>query len=75
MLLLLLLLLLKYYPEEKNVECLLLKQKWKNVPNRFWQRFAAYEDSWYTKNPNSYWQPIVYSESVNLYQRITQNGL
>ena len=27
--LLLLLLLLKYYPEEQNVECLLLKQKWK----------------------------------------------
>ena len=28
------LLLLKYYPEEKNVVCLLLKQKWNNVPNR-----------------------------------------
>ena len=27
LLLLLLLLLLKYYPEEQNVECLLLKQK------------------------------------------------
>ena len=27
MLLLLLLLLLRYYPEEKNVECILLKQK------------------------------------------------
>ena len=33
MLLLLLSLLLKYHPEEKNVECLLLKQ-WENVPNR-----------------------------------------
>ena len=34
MLSLLLLLLLKYYPEEKNHECLLLKQKFKNIPNR-----------------------------------------
>ena len=32
LLLLLLLLLLKYYPEEQNVECLVLKQKFKNVP-------------------------------------------
>ena len=39
MLLLLILLLLKYYPEEKNVECLLLKQKLKNVPNRSEQVF------------------------------------
>ena len=38
-LLLLLLFLLKYYLEEKNVECLLLKPKWKNDPNRFKQRF------------------------------------
>ena len=30
----LLLLLLKCYPEEKNVERLLLKQKSKNLPNR-----------------------------------------
>ena len=28
------LLSLRYYPEEKNVECLLLKWKWKYVPNR-----------------------------------------
>ena len=34
-LLLLLLLLLKYYPEDENVECLLLKQKRKSVPKRF----------------------------------------
>ena len=34
LLLLLLLLLLKCYPEEQNDECLLLKQKRKNVPNR-----------------------------------------
>ena len=33
MLLLLLLLLLKYYPEEKNVEYLLLKQKFKKCSN------------------------------------------
>ena len=33
MLLLLLLLLLKYYPEEKNVEYLLLKQKFKKCLN------------------------------------------
>ena len=39
MLLLLILLLSKYYPEEKNVECLLLKQKSKNVPNRSGQLF------------------------------------
>ena len=36
-LLLLLLLLLKYYSEDKNVECLLLKQKRKNIPKRFEQ--------------------------------------
>ena len=36
-LLLLLLLLLKYYPEDKNVEFLLLKQKRKNVPKSFEQ--------------------------------------
>ena len=35
MLLLLLLLLSKYYLKKKNVKCLLLKQKLKNVPNRF----------------------------------------
>ena len=35
MLLLLLLLLLKYYTEEKVFECLLLKQKRKNVLNKF----------------------------------------
>ena len=34
MLLLLLLFLLNYYPEEKSFECLLLKQKSKNVPNK-----------------------------------------
>ena len=39
MLLLLILLLSKYYPEEKNVECLLLKQKSKTVPNRSGQLF------------------------------------
>ena len=39
MLILLLLLLLKYYPEEKIFECLLLKQQWKNVPNRSEQWF------------------------------------
>ena len=38
-LLLLLLLLLKYYHEEKNVECLLLKKNWKNVPKRLEQWF------------------------------------
>lgn len=38
-LLLLLLFLLKYYLEEKYVEWLLLKPKWKNDPNRFKQRF------------------------------------
>ena len=37
--LLLLLLVSKYYLEEQNVECLLLKQKWKNVQNRFEQWF------------------------------------
>ena len=39
MLLLLLLLLLKYYPEERNIECLLLNQKWKNVLNNSEQWF------------------------------------
>ena len=39
MLLLLLLLLLKCYSEEKDVKCLLSKQKWKNVPNRSEQSF------------------------------------
>ena len=34
-----LLLLLKYYPEEKNVECLLKKKMKKNIPNRFEQGF------------------------------------
>ena len=34
-----LLLLLKYYPEEKNVKCLLLKQQWKNAPEKFEQGF------------------------------------
>ena len=32
-------LLLKYYLEKQNIECLLFKQKWKNVPNRFEQWF------------------------------------
>ena len=41
MLLLLLLSLLKDYTEDKNVECLALKQKWKNVPNRFKQWFKG----------------------------------
>ena len=44
MLLLLLLLLLKYYPEEKNLECLLLKQKFKNVPNRSEELFKEGSD-------------------------------
>ena len=39
MLLLSLSLLLNYYAEEKNIEYLLLKQKWKNVPNRSAQWF------------------------------------
>ena len=30
---------LKYYPEKNNIECLLLKQNWKNVQNRFEQWF------------------------------------
>ena len=37
MLSLLLLLLLKYYPEENIFECLLLKEKRKNILNRFEQ--------------------------------------
>ena len=39
LLLLLSLLLFKYYLKDKNVECLLLKQKRKNVPNRSEQLF------------------------------------
>ena len=37
MLLLLILLLLKYYPEKKVFECLLSKQKRKNLLNKFEQ--------------------------------------